>query len=147
MLYLIFKLAYFYNRGIQSTRQRTRERMDSIEIHVADIEKKEQEVREEMEARLKDQTKFFFFKLDEYIHSPEFKTKFCTWTGCLLPMSKNGWVETKNHIIKSIEYRFKELLIEWESENRICAEIHKQLVEEFLERFDLYNIYVDVYWH
>ena len=110
--------------------------MNAIEIRLVKIEKQKEEVTKEIEEQLAKQSAFLSSILDSYIHSPEFEKKFCTWTGCLAPMNKNTWEETKISIMEVIEYRFKELLIEWEKENKFCAEMHKELVEEFLTRLD-----------
>ena len=112
--------------------------MNAIEKRLAKIEKQKEEVTKEMEEKLANQSEILSSMLDSYIHSPEFEKKFCTWPSCSAPMKKNTWEETKISIIKAIEYRFKELLIEWEKEKKICAEMHRQLVEEFLTRFGCY---------
>ena len=112
--------------------------MNAIEKRLAKIEKQKEEVTKEMEEKLANQSDSLSSVLNTYIHSPGFEKKFCTWAGCLAPMNKSTWEETKTSIIKAIEYRFKELLIEWEKENEICAEMHRQLVEEFLTRFGGY---------
>ena len=108
--------------------------MNAIEKRLAKIEKQKEEVTKEMEEKLWNQSEILSSMLAIYIHSPEFEKKFCTWASCLAPMNKNTWEETKIAIIKAIEYKFKELLIEWEKENEICAAMHRQLVEEFLKR-------------
>ena len=111
--------------------------MNAIEIRLVKIEKQKEEVTKEIEEKLAKQSAFLSSMLDSHIHSPEFEKKFCMWDGSIVPMNKNTWEETKNSIMEVIEYRFKESLIEWEKENKICAEMHKELVEEFLTRFDV----------
>ncbi len=111
--------------------------INAMEIRLVKIEKQKEEVTKEIEGKLGKQSAFLSSMLDSYIHSPDFEKEFTTWDGCLVPMNKNTWEETKISIMEVIEYRFKELLIEWEKENKICAEMHKELVEEFLTRFDV----------
>ena len=119
---------------MMSSQQETRKRMNSIERRMVKIEAQEQEIRKEMEAKLKEKTEWLFGKLKKYIQSSDFEEKFGTWTTCDMPTSRDTWGETKNNCMKAIEYRFKEMLIEWEDKNRFCAETHRQLVEEFLTR-------------
>ncbi len=116
--------------------------MNAIEIRLVKIEKQKEEVTKEIEEQLVKQSAFLSSILDSYIHSPEFEKKFCTWAGCLAPMNKNTWEETKISIMEVIECRFKELLIEWERENEICADMHRDLVNEFLTRL-VQTSYVD----
>ena len=109
--------------------------MNAFGIRLAKIEKQKEEVGKEMQVKLANQSEILSSMLDIYIHSPEFEKKFCKWAGCLVPTNENTWEETKISITKALEYRFKELLIEWERENEICEEMHRKLVQEFLTRF------------
>ena len=115
--------------------------MNAIEVRLAKIEKQKEEVTTEMKERLVNQSAFLSSVLDSYIHSPEFEKKFCTWAVCSAPKNKKTWEDTKISIDNAIEVRFKELLIEWEKQNEICAKMHKQLVEEFLKRLDVLCIH------
>ena len=109
--------------------------MESIEKRMEKIEKQEQDVRKNMAERLEYQTKVLQEKLDEYIHSTEFKTKLCTWINCSLPPNGVTWEITKSNVKKAIDYRFKELLIQWENSNQVYSEIHRNLLDEYRTRF------------
>ena len=111
--------------------------MDSIERRVKDIDEKQQKVKDDMVARLTDQSHLFFSKLCEYVNSSEFQQKFCSWTDSPFPSKGNKWGTTKTDIEKAIEDRFQQLLSQWEGKNQIHAQIHRQLVDEFLARFGL----------
>ncbi|XP_028400623.1 dual serine/threonine and tyrosine protein kinase-like [Dendronephthya gigantea] len=133
----IYRVTYFFNQEIQSTHQTTRERMSSIEKRIEIIEKQEESVRKNMEARLEYQTKVLHAKLKEHIQSPGFKTKFCNWNDCSPPPNEINWETTKSNITKAIDYRFKELLIQWENDNQVYSETHRQLLDEFRTRLNL----------
>ena len=136
VLHHIHRVTYFFNQEKQSSHQKTCERMALVEKRIQKIEEQEQDVRKNMAARLAYQTEFLDAKLNEYIHSTEFKTKLCTWIKCSFPPIGETWVTTKSNVKKGIDYRFKELLIQWENDNQVYAEIHRQLVDEFRTRFD-----------
>ena len=109
--------------------------MNSINGRLQSIENEKEELSKVLETRLTEKTEILFTKLNEYIQSSEFREGFCSWSGSSLPENGKTWDETKLNVIKGIEYRFKTLLSHWESEKKICSEIHQQLVDEFLGRF------------
>ena len=101
---------------------------------VAKIEVDEQKVSAELQQRLQQETNSLFSKLCDFVQSEEFEKKLCTWTNSALPPTMDTWEETKTEVMKEIEYRFKQLLLEWESENKFCLDVHRRLVNEFLRR-------------
>ena len=131
----IHRLTYFVNQEIQSSHQETGERMKAIERRMENIEKQEQDVRWSMAARLNDQTTVLRARLDVYINSTDFEKKFFTWINSSFPPCGNTWETTKENVNKAIEYRFKELLIQWENDNQEYAKIHRKLLDEFRTRF------------
>ena len=135
MLQYIHRVTYFFNQEIQSSHQTTRERMNSIKKRIEIIEKKEQDVRKNIAERLESQTAVLQDKLNEHIQSIEFKTKFCNWNDCSSPPNEINWEITKDNIKKAIDYRFKELLIQWENDSQVYSEIHRTLLDEFCTRF------------
>ncbi|XP_028400633.1 uncharacterized protein LOC114523798 [Dendronephthya gigantea] len=137
LLYQIYRVTYFFNQEVQSTHQETRERMEEIERRIEKIERKEQDVKREMEERVKTQTKVLEAKLEVYIYSMDFKTKFCSWTNCELPREEITWEMTKRNIKEAIDSRFKELLIEWENGHQVYAEIHREILDEFRKSLNL----------
>ena len=134
MLFYIIKVANFNIRTVLSSQLDNNEKMSYIKERMMKIETQLKEVREEMDASLKERIKVLYSQLKKYIKSQEFSTKFCTWEGRDTPPNKDKWAATKKSCMQAIECRFKESLIEWEDKNRFCAEGHRQLVEEFLTR-------------
>ncbi|XP_028400787.1 uncharacterized protein LOC114523923 [Dendronephthya gigantea] len=137
LLYQIYRVTYFFNQEVQSTHQETRKRMEEIEKRIKEIERKEQDVKREMEERVKTHTKVLQAKLEVYIYSMDFKTKFCSWTNCALPKREITWEMTKRNIKEAIDSRFKELLIEWENGHQVYAEIHREILDEFRKSLNL----------
>ncbi|XP_028400657.1 uncharacterized protein LOC114523822 [Dendronephthya gigantea] len=133
----IHRVAYFFNQVIQSSHKTTREKMEFIKKRIEKIEKQEQEVKQDMAERVEYQTKVLLAKLEEYIHSMDFKTKFCSWDNCAFPPHGITWEVTKSNVNMAIDNRFKELLIEWENDHQVYAEIHRQLLDEFRTRLNL----------
>ncbi|XP_028400658.1 uncharacterized protein LOC114523823 [Dendronephthya gigantea] len=111
--------------------------MESIEKRMKTIEKQEQDVKKNMEERLKYQTTVLQDTLRKYISSTEFKAKLCRWNDCVLPPYEINWEATKSNVEKAIDYRFKELLIQWENDNQVYSKIHRQLLHEFRTRLSL----------
>ena len=120
---------------MRSSQHETRERVHSMRKRIEKIEVNERTVSEELQQRLKTETDALFSKLKEHVHSSEFKMKLCTWKNCSCPPAMDTWDETKKEVIKEIEYRFLQLLIDWEIENQFCSDAHRRLVDEFLGRF------------
>ena len=120
---------------MKSSQSEIRERMNSMKKRIQKIEVDEQNVSNELQNRLQQETNSLFPKLYKYTHSHEFEKKLCTWTHCSFPVTRDTWEKTKTEVMKEIECRFKQLLIEWERENQLCSEVHRQLVNEFLRRF------------
>ncbi|XP_028400622.1 uncharacterized protein LOC114523788 [Dendronephthya gigantea] len=137
VLHHIHRVTYFFNQEIQSTHQETCERMASIEKRIEKIEKQEQEVRKSMETRVQYQTKVLNGKLVGYVHSTDFETKLCTWVRSSSPPPGVDWETTKSNVKKAIDYKFKELLIQWEKESHVYDEIHRKLLDEFRTRLNL----------
>ena len=141
MLHHIHRVTYFFNQETQSSHQNTSERMALIEERIKRIGKQEQDVRKNMAARVEYQTKVLQDKLGEYIHSIEFKTKLCTWMKGSFPPHGVTWETTKSNVKKGIDYRFKELLIQWEHDHHVYAEIHRKLLDEFRTRFATLGVF------
>ncbi|XP_028400781.1 uncharacterized protein LOC114523918 [Dendronephthya gigantea] len=110
---------------------------DQVEEDERKIEKQEQEVKKDMAERVEYHTKVLLAKLEEYIHSMDFKTKFCTWDNGAFPPHGITWEVTRSNVNMAIDNRFKELLIEWENDHQVYAEIHRQLLDEFRTRLNL----------
>ena len=143
-LYHIFKLTDFFVRETQSDHQTTRERMNFIASRIKNIEHQQQKVVNEINGRLNHQAKFFNSKLVEFVKSSEFETKFCKWTADSFPPKGDTWAITKSNIKKAIQDRFQQFLIQWEGENRILSDFHKQIADEFLARFGLCTLVFNV---
>ena len=135
MLFKIYHESSHYNSQIKSTQLETRQRMNSMIKRIKKIEKDEQEVSGELQQRLQEKTNCLSPKLYEYTQSQEFEKRLCTWNNSSFPPPMDTWEGTKIEVMKEIEYRFKQLLIEWESKNQFCSEVHRQLVDDFLKRF------------
>ena len=131
----IQKTASDYISKMRSSQNETRERVHAMGKRIETIEIVERKVSAELQLRLETETVALFTKLYEHVLSSEFKTKLRTWRNCPCPPAMDTWDETKKEVIKEIEYRFLQLLIEWESENQFCSDVHRRLVDEFLERF------------
>jgi hypothetical protein len=112
-----------------------RERIKDIESHTAEIEMNHEKVRDEMEAELEKETKELGWKMYDYIKMDHVKSKFCEWKDDSFPPKEKTWELTKSNIKRAVEYKFEELLIQWERENQIYSKIHKQLIKQYLERF------------
>ncbi|XP_028400784.1 uncharacterized protein LOC114523921 [Dendronephthya gigantea] len=137
VLHHIHRVTYFFNQEIQSTHQETCERMASIEERIERIEKQGQEVRKSMETRVQYQTKVLNGKLVGYVDSTEFEEKLCTWDRSSSPPPGVDWETTKSNVKKAIDYKFKELLIQWEKNSHVYDEIHRKLLDEFLTRLNI----------
>ncbi|XP_028400624.1 uncharacterized protein LOC114523790 [Dendronephthya gigantea] len=137
LLYNIHRVTYFFSQEIQSSHETTREKMEFIIKRIEKIEKQEQEVKKDMAERVEYHTKVLLAKLEEYIHSMDFKTKFCTWDNGAFPPHGITWEVTRSNVNMAIDNRFKELLIEWENDHQVYAEIHRQLLDEFRTRLNL----------
>ena len=120
---------------MRSSQHETRERVHTMEKRIEKIEVDERKVSAELQQRLKTETEALSSKLYEHVRSSEFKTKLHTWRNCSYPPAMDTWDDTKTEVIKEIEYRFQQLLIEWEKRNQFCSDVHRRLVDEFLERF------------
>lgn len=130
----ISNITSFYNRRMELSQAKICERTNSMKERIQKIEVDEQNVSNELQSRLQQETKSLSPKLYIYTHSREFEKKLCTWANCSFPQTMDTWEKTKTEVMKEIECRFKQLLIEWESENQLCSDVHRQLVNEFLRR-------------
>ena len=134
MLYHIHKSAYEYRTKVQVNDMDIRKRIMLIEKRTAEIEKKEEKVRNDISEQLKQQTKYLASIMYGYISSMEFQMKLCLWKDVDFPPIGDTWAVTKGNVKKAVENKFEELLLQWESENQIYAEIHSYLMKEFLTR-------------
>ena len=134
MLYHIGKSAYEYRTEVQISDKELRERIVHIETRTTEIKEKHEKVCNELITDLKQKTKYLAFKMYGYISSSQFKKTFCQWKDSSPPPRGITWEITKSNIDRGIEYKFEELLIQWEREHRIYSEIHSYLMDEFLTR-------------
>ena len=137
MLYHIHKSAYEYRTKVQLNDMDIRKRIMLIEKRTAEIEKKEKKARNDISEQLEQKTNYLATIMYGYISSMEFRTKFCVWKDVNFPPIGDTWAVTKSNVKKAVENKFEELLIQWESENQIYAEIHSYLTTEFLTRMNL----------
>ncbi|XP_028400626.1 dual serine/threonine and tyrosine protein kinase-like [Dendronephthya gigantea] len=133
----INRVASTFNQKIIFTSQTNRQRMDSIERRMKKIAGHEQSLQEDIKARIAQKTKYLDYKLEEYIYSPEFQQTFCDWSKCSYPHIENSWAKTKSNIVKAVQYRFEELMLEWERKNQVYSDIHREIVDEFLARLNV----------
>jgi hypothetical protein len=133
----IFKLADFFARQTDSDASQTRERMNSIEKHIRDIERKKDHLEKDISNSIIDETTTFTDTLREYVNSREFQNRFCDWSDSFAPPIEDTWSTTKANIKNAIKDRFQEFLQQWDSERQYHARLHRKLVDVFLARFVL----------
>ena len=130
---------------MKSSQFEIRERMNSMKKRIQKIEVDAQNVSQELVRRLQQETNVLFPKLYDYMHSQQFEKKLCISTTCSPPPAMDTWEKTKTKVMKEIESRFKQLLVEWESENQLCSAVHRKLVDEFFRRFGFLHLLVCMY--
>ncbi|XP_046839706.1 uncharacterized protein LOC124433902 isoform X1 [Xenia sp. Carnegie-2017] len=131
----IFKLANFFKVQANLAQGNNRNRIDSLECRIKNIQSQNEDESEKIRTELQSKTKPFSDKIKEYIKTSEFEEKFYSWnTDDVDHMLEHKWKLTKGNIDKSIAEKFLQLINEWEMKERIHEKIHWETIDHYLKR-------------
>ena len=107
-----------------------------ILLRLTFIEKQQNKVMTELNEYLKNRVDGAMQKLCKYLSSEEVKTRFTSWTLDEVPEAESSWKVTENEIMKTLSRRLREVIEQWEEDNRVFANARESLAQHFQQGYN-----------
>ena len=123
--------------NVSRDRQVVLEKIRQILHRLAFIEKQQNKVMADLNEYLKSGVDGAMQKLCKYLSSEEVKTRFTSWTLDEVPKAESSWEVTGNEIMKTLSRRLREVIEQWEEDNKVFTNARESLVQHFQQRYNL----------
>ena len=117
-------------------RDEVKQKIMRIERRLNSIEKEQEKMMSDLHNSLNKQVDGAVQRLSEYLSSKEVKQRFTLWTPSEVPVEQISWEGTKELTLKALAFRFREIVEQWEEDNKIFANIRVSLIQQFQQYFD-----------
>ena len=105
------------------------ERLDLIETQQSKVTK---DLRQYLNTRVDGAVQ----KLFEYLSSEGVKARFTSWTLDEVPKAESSWEVTENQIMKVLSSRLREIIEQWEEDNKVFVNARESLGQRFYKRYN-----------
>ena len=75
-------------------------------------------------------------QLSKYLSTEDVRKRFTSWTLDDAPKEEMSWEATENQIIKALSKRLREIIEQWEEDNKVFANARESLLEHFQQRYN-----------
>ncbi|XP_015759848.1 PREDICTED: uncharacterized protein LOC107339111 isoform X2 [Acropora digitifera] len=75
-------------------------------------------------------------QLSKYLSTEDVRKRFTSWTLDDAPKEEMSWEATENQIIKALLKRLREIIEQWEEDNKVFANARESLLEHFQQRYN-----------
>ena len=111
-------------------------KMTTILVRLAQIDKQQTQVMEELHNYLNARVDGAVQKLSEYLKSDDVRTRFTTWALDEVPKAGGSWEETESNIAKVLKSRLQETIQHWEEDNQVFSDARESLLQHFQQRYN-----------
>ncbi|XP_068732183.1 uncharacterized protein [Montipora capricornis] len=116
-------------------RQNALVKMSNVRQRLAGIESKQNMVMPELAEYLTDRVKGAIKELSHYLETEEVRKRFASWTLDDVPNVEGSWEVTQNGIMKAISKRLRDIIQQWEEDNKVFANARESLIKHFQQRY------------
>ena len=112
------------------------QKMARIAMRLIVIEKQQSKVIIDLRQHLNTRVNDAVQKLSEYLTSEVVKARFTSWTLDQVPKAESSWEVTENQIMKVLSSRLREIIEQWEEDDKVFANARESLVQRFQKRYN-----------
>ncbi|XP_067035342.1 uncharacterized protein [Acropora muricata] len=117
-------------------RQDVLNKMAKILQRLVAIETQQSKVIGELTEYLSRRVDCALTQLSKYLSTEDVRKRFTSWTLDDAPKEEMSWEATENQIIKALTKRLREIIEQWEEDNKVFANARESLLEHFQQRYN-----------
>ena len=110
--------------------------MTKILQRLEGIETEQNKVMGELTEYLNELVHDALTQLSKYLSSEDVRKVFTSWTLDDAPIAEMSWEDTENQILIRLSERLREIIEQWEEDNRVFANARESLLEHFKQRYN-----------
>ena len=100
------------------------------------IETQQNKVMEELTEYLPKRVNLALTQLSKYLSSEDVRKRFTSWTLYDAPKAEMFWEATVNKIMKTLSRRLRDIIKQWEEDNKVFANARESLLKHFQQRYN-----------
>ena len=100
------------------------------------IETEQNEAMEELTEFLDTVVRDALMQLSRYLSTKNVRRRFTSWTLDDAPKAEMSWGETKSQIEKTLSRRLRNVIEQWEEDNKVFSNARESLLTHFRQRYD-----------
>ena len=100
------------------------------------IETQQNKVMEELTEYLSKGVNLALTQLSKYLSSEDAKKRFTSWTLDDAPKAEMSWEATDNQIMKTLSRRLRDIIEQWEEDNKVFSNARESLLKHFQQRYN-----------
>ena len=120
-------------------RDKVAKKMERINNRLSAIESGQSKVVEDLRKHLKAKIDEAVQKLSIFLKSDEVRTRFTSWKLDEVPEIEVSWQVTENNINKALQTRLREIIENWEEDERVFTDARDSLLHYFQEQYDFFE--------
>ena len=132
---IIFQAKAFISNASKD-RQEVLHKMTEIKQRLEAIETQQNKVMQELTEYLSRRVDSALTQLSKYLSSDDVRKRFTSWTLDDAPKAETSWEATVNQIMKTLSRRLRDIIEEWEEDNKVFSNARESLLKHFQQRYN-----------
>ncbi|XP_044180685.1 uncharacterized protein LOC114957392 [Acropora millepora] len=132
---IIFQARAFISNASKD-RQEVLLKMRDILQRLVAIETQQNKVMEELTEYLSKGVNLALTQLSKYLVSEDVRKSFTSWTLDDAPKAEMSWEATDNQIMKTLSRRLRDIIEQWEEDNKVFSNARESLLKHFQQRYN-----------
>ncbi|XP_044180687.1 uncharacterized protein LOC114957362 isoform X2 [Acropora millepora] len=132
---LIFQAKAFISNA-SKVRQVVFLKMTKILQRLVAIETQQNKVMEELTEYLSKRVSHALTQLSKYLSTEEVRKRFTSWTLDDAPKAEMSWEATENLMKKTLSRRLRDIIEQWEEDNKVFSTARESLLKHFQQRYN-----------
>ena len=100
------------------------------------IETQQSKVMEELTEDLNRRVRSAHTQLLQYLSTEDVRKRFTHWTLDDVPRAEMSWKATENQIRETLSRRLRDIIEQWEEDNKVFSDARESLLKEFQQRYN-----------
>ncbi|XP_067035313.1 uncharacterized protein [Acropora muricata] len=132
---IIFQAKAFISNALRDRRE-VSTKMTKILERLAAIETQQNKVMEELTEYLVERVDDALTQLSKYLSTEDVRKSFTSWTLDDAPKAEMSWEATENLIKKTLSRRLRDIIEQWEEDNKVFSTARESLIKHFQQRYN-----------
>ena len=132
---IIFQAKAFISNALRDRRE-VSTKMTKILERLAAIETQQNKVMEELTEYLVERVDDALTQLSKYLSTEDVRKRFTSWTLDDAPKAEMSWEATENLIKKTLSRRLRDIIEQWEEDNKVFSTARESLIKHFQQRYN-----------